>query len=139
MSRPLGMVCAAALLCAVAGCSASSFLLSFVSPGGKQQVVSGSVDQVSVQLQGALSKAGFMVTLSRQDQDVRLSGKTKTGKTFALVLKRQKTSSGENTAISIEWEKDADEQFWLTVVELLASPALSGSPSSGAYDAGSRP
>jgi len=132
-------VCAAALLCAAAGCSASSFLLSFVSPNGKQQVVSGSVDQVSAQLRGALSNTGFMVAMSRQDQDVRLSGKTKTGKTFVLVLKRQKTGSGDNTAISIEWEKDADEQFWLTVVELLASPALSGNPSSVAYDASRHP
>ena len=139
MSRPLGIVCAAALLCAAAGCSASSFLLSFVSPNGKQQVVSGSVDQVSAQLRGALSNTGFMVAMSRQDQDVRLSGKTKTGKTFVLVLKRQKTGSGDNTAISIEWEKDADEQFWLTVVELLASPALSGNPSSVAYDASRHP
>jgi hypothetical protein len=139
MSRPLGMVCAAALLVAAAGCSASSFLLSFVSPSGKQQVVSGSVDQVAARLQGALSNAGFMVALSRHEQDVRLSGRTKTGKTFVLVLKRQKNDKGESTAISVEWVKDEDEQFWLTVVELLASPAFSGTAFSDAQAAGSHP
>jgi len=130
------MVCAAALLCTAAGCSANSFLLSFVNPSGKQQVVSGSVDQVSAQLQGALSNAGFMVAMTRTDQDMRLSGKTKSGKTFILVLKRQKTGNSESTAVSVEWQKDEDEQFWLTVVELLASPALSGNPPSNAYRPG---
>ena len=43
--------------------------------------------------------------------------------TLILVLKRQKTSGGESTAISIEWENEADEQFWLTVLDLLVRPA----------------
>ena len=123
MSRCMGMVCAAALLLAAAGCSAGSFLASFASPGGKQQVVSGSVDQVSVKLQGALSNAGFAVTANRQGEDVRLVGRTKAGKKFALLLKQRKTETGESTAISVEWEQDADEQFWLTVLELLAASA----------------
>ncbi len=121
MSRHIGMIGAAALLVVAAGCSASSFLLSFASPNGKQQVVSGSVDQVSMKLQGTLSHAGFAVTSNRQGEDVRLAGVTKSGKKFALLLKRQKTNNGENTVVSVEWEKDADEQFWLTVLEMLAA------------------
>ena len=57
MSRRTGMVCAAALLFAAMGCSAGSFLLSWVGSGGKQQVVSGSVDQVSANLQAACAKS----------------------------------------------------------------------------------
>jgi hypothetical protein len=57
------------------------------------------------------------------DGTIKLSGETKSHKRFALVLKRQKTTSGESTAISIEWENEADEQFWLTVLDLLVRPA----------------
>ncbi len=122
--RRLGMVCAAALLLAAAGCSAGSFLLSFMGSGGKQQVVSGSVDQVSANLKAALDKVNIIVTVNPQaDGAIKLCGETKKHKRFALLLKRQKTYGGESTAISIEWEDEADEQFWLTVLDLLVQPA----------------
>jgi hypothetical protein len=57
------------------------------------------------------------------DGTVKLNGQTKSGKRFALLLKRQATSQGENTAISVEWEKDADEEFWTIVLGLLVNPA----------------
>jgi hypothetical protein len=119
----MGVVCAAALLWVAAGCSANSFLLSFFGSDGKQHVVTGSVDQVSANLQAALGRVGIAASLNQQGDDVRLVGTSKSGKKFALVLKRQMTNGGENTAVSVECERDADEQFWLTVVELLASPA----------------
>ncbi len=123
MSRRLGIVCAAALLFAAAGCSASSFFLSWVGSGGKQQVVAASLDDVSAHLQASLNKIHILVAVSPMDEDtVKLNGQTKSGKRFALVLKRQKTSSGERTAISIEWEQGADEAFWATVLELLVTP-----------------
>jgi hypothetical protein len=122
MSRCVGMLCAAALVGIAAGCSANSFLLSFIGSDGKQQVVSGSVDQVSTNLQAALSNVGIVATLNKQGDDVRLAGVTKSGKRFALVLKQKKTMSGDSTIISLEWEKDADEQFWATVLELLTAP-----------------
>jgi hypothetical protein len=118
------MVCAAALLFAAAGCSAGAFLLSWMDSGGKQQVVSGSVDQVSANLQAALRNVDIMVAVNQMtDGTIKLAGETKSHKRFALVLKRQKTSGGESTAISIEWENEADEQFWLTVLDLLVRPA----------------
>ena len=124
MSRRTGMVCAAALLFVAAGCSASSFLLSWVGSGGKQQVVSGSIDQVSANLKAALGNVGIIVAVNPLDDGtVKLAGETKSHKRFALVLKRQTTSQGENTAISIEWVNEADEEFWLTVLDLLAKPA----------------
>jgi hypothetical protein len=125
----MGVVCAAALLFAVAGCSAASLLLSWSGSGGKQQVVSGSVDQTSANLQAELKNMGILVSASQVGEDVRLIGETKSHKRFVLILKQRQTSSGESTAISIEWEKDADEQFWLTVLEQLAAPAPLGSPS----------
>jgi hypothetical protein len=132
----MGVVCAAALLFAAAGCSAASLLLSWSGSGGKQQVVSGSVDQTSANLQAALKDVGIIVSASQVGEDVRLIGETKSHKRFVLVLKRRQTSGGESTAISIEWEKDADEQFWLTVLEQLAAPAPLGASSTSASSPG---
>lgn len=132
MSGRLGIVCAAALLFAGAGCSATSFLLSWVGSGGKQEVVSGSLDEVSARLQASLSKINIIVAVNPMDEDtVKLRGQTKSGKRFALLLKRQKTSRGESTAISIEWESDADEAFWASVLELLVAPAPVSNPAPG--------
>jgi hypothetical protein len=96
-------------------------LIGLTGPGGKQQVVAGSVDQVSANLQAALGRIGVAATSTRDGQDVRIAGSTRSGRKFALLLRRQKTDAGERTAVAIEWEKDADEQFWLTVVQLLLS------------------
>jgi hypothetical protein len=123
MSRRTEMVCAAALLLAAAGCSASSFLLSWVGSGGKRQVVSGSLNDVAAHLQASLDKLNIIVAVNPMDNDtIKLNGQTKSGKRFALVLKRQMTSQGESTAISVEWEKDADEEFWAIVLGLLVNP-----------------
>lgn len=132
MSRHLGMVCAAALLFAAVGCSASSFLLSWVGSGGKRQVVSGSINDVAAHLQASLGKAHIIVAVNPMDKDtVKLSGITKSGKRFGLVLKRQMTSHGESTAISAEWD-DPDEEFWATVLEMLVAPppTVNGTPTS---------
>ncbi|MHB1424011.1 MAG: hypothetical protein ACYC3I_12615 [Gemmataceae bacterium] len=124
MSRREGMVCAAALLFVAAGCSANSFLLSWVGSGGKQQVVSGSVNEVAARLKASLNKVNIIVALNPMEEGViKLNGQTKSGQRFALVLKRKTTSHGENTVVSVEWEKDADEQFWATVLQLLVKPA----------------
>jgi hypothetical protein len=123
MTRRVGVVCAAALLLAAAGCSLNSFLVSATGRDGKQQVVAGSVDEVSARLQAALGHVGVAVTATPQGEDMRLAGVTRSGKKFALVLKRQKTDNVERTAIAVEWEKEADEQFWFAVVDLLATTA----------------
>lgn len=133
MSRRLGMVCAAALLIAAVGCSAGSFLLSWVGSGGKRQVVTGSVNDVAARLQASLGKIDIIVAVNPiEDGIVKLNGQTKSGQRFALVLKRQTTNRGESTAISIEWEKDADEEFWAIVLDMLLKPAptTDGTPAS---------
>ncbi len=124
MPRRMGFVYIAALLLAVAGCSTGWFLMSWTGGGGHRQIVSGSVGQVSEQLRVALGKANVIVAVNPiDDGTIRLNGETKSGRRFALVLKQHKTGSAENTAISIEWEKDADEQFWAGVLDLLVKPA----------------
>ena len=135
MSRRMAMVCAAALIIAAAGCEGSSFLLSWVGSGGKRQVVSGSINEVATRVQASLGKIDIVVAVNLMDKDtIKLNGQTKSGKRFALVLKRQATSQGESTAISVEWEKDDDPEFWGIVLDLLAKPGFpaSGTPPSAA-------
>lgn len=122
MSHRTGMLCTA--LFAVVGCSTGSSLQSWVGASGKQRLVSGSVDQAASNLQASLRKIDILVTVNPQgDGVVTLNGETKSRKRFALLLKRHPTSRGESTAVTIEWQTDADEQFWMTVLDLLAQPA----------------
>jgi hypothetical protein len=124
MSRRLGKVCAATLLLAVVGCSAGSFLLSWPGANGKQQILSGSVQDVAERLQVELGKIHVVVAVNPMDNGtIRLNGQTKSGQRFSLVLKRHATSRGEQTALSVEWEKDADEEFWASVLDVLVRPA----------------
>ncbi len=62
---------------------------------------------------------GITVTANKNGQDVRLAGLTRTGKKFALLLKHQRDDGLDNTAVSIVWEGEQDEQFWFTVLQLL--------------------
>jgi hypothetical protein len=135
MLRRMETMCAAALLIAAVGCSAGSFLLSWVGSGGKKQVVTGSINDVAARLQASLGKLNIIVAVNPMDNDtIKLNGQTKSGQRFALVLKRQTTSQGESTAITVEWEKDADEEFWATVLELLVKPeaAAASTPAAAA-------
>jgi hypothetical protein len=131
MLRRAGSIVAAAVLAAVTGCTPGSFLVALQGGNGKQQVVAGSVDQVSANLQAALGRLGISATATRQGEgDIRLSGVTKKGKQFYLVLKRKQTDAGERTAISVEWADGADEEFWLSVVQLFTAPPPSVNQSS---------
>jgi hypothetical protein len=110
------------MLAAAMGCTTDSFLVAWPGQGGKQQVVSGSVDQVSAKLRAALGNMGVNVTADQEGTNVRLTGATKSGKKFSLLLKQQYVGGGQRTAIVVDWEKDADEEFWLAVVQLMAPP-----------------
>jgi hypothetical protein len=116
------MVGAGLLLVAAAGCMNGSFLASWPGPGGKQQIVSGSVDQVSAKLRASLGNVGINVTATPDGDNLRLSGVTKSGKKFSLLLKKQYAGGGERTAVTIDWEGEADEEFWLTLVQWVTPP-----------------
>jgi hypothetical protein len=117
----MGGVCAGFLLCAVVGCSLDSFLVSVTGRDGQQQVVAGSADEVSARLQAALGRVGIAATINRRGEDVRVVGKTRSGKDFALVLHEQTTSSGRQTAVGIEWQGAAEEGFLLSIMDVVAT------------------
>jgi hypothetical protein len=125
MSRRLKKACAAAaLLLAIVGCSADSLFLSWTGSGGKRQIIAGSVDEVAQRLKVELDKIHILVAVNPMDDGtVKLNGQTKSGRRFALVLKQHNTKAGASTALSVEWEKDADEQFWASVLDLMVKPA----------------
>ncbi len=125
MSRFMGIVCASALLVAVTGCSLDSFALSFLGPCGNKRVVAGSVDSVSARLQEGLSEVGIAALATRQDGEVRLVGVAKSGTMFRLMLNRERTKGPEKTAITVRWDRAADEQFWRLVGKILEAPAPS--------------
>jgi hypothetical protein len=112
------MVFAGALLCAAAGCSLDAFLAT-VGPGGRSLYAAGSVDQVSASLKASLGNAGIDLSESRNGTDVRLAGRTKSGKKFALVLKQQYAGGGQRTSVAVEWEDAADGEFWGLVGDIL--------------------
>jgi hypothetical protein len=126
MSRPVGAVCAVTLLLA-AGCSSLALMLSGPRPERKQQVIACPMDQVSAHLQATLGRAGITVTTTPEGQGLRLDGITRLGRKFVLRLTRQPTDMGEKTRITLDWETDPDEQFWLTVLEMLVPLAPPGS------------
>jgi hypothetical protein len=77
---------------------------------------------VSAKLRAALGNVGVSVTANQEGDNVRLAGTTKSGKKFSLLLKQQYSGGGQRTAITIDWEGEADEEFWLTVVQWMAPP-----------------
>jgi hypothetical protein len=122
MSRHAGMVCAGALLCAAAGCSLEAFLVSIPGPVGKSRSLVGSVDEVSANLQTMLGNAGITMIETRQRREVRLTGVTRSGVEFALLLHQQYSTGRPRTLVTVEWKDGPDAEFWEMFVEMLASP-----------------
>jgi hypothetical protein len=127
MSRRVGAVCAGLLLAAVAGCSFDSFLVPFGGPRLRHQVVAGPVGEVADRLEAALSEAGIPVLTKQHGRELRVAGMTKAGKVFCVHLSQENGEGEERTRITVQWDRDVDEEFWWKVVEPLALPT--GEPS----------
>jgi len=121
MSRLTVFVCAALLL-ATAGCTLDSLFVSFVGPGRKEESFSGTRDRTEATLAAALTRLDIKFVRRQNGEEVRLIGRTKGEKAFALVLQEQKKDNGPRTVVGIEWDKEADEGFWLYLVQALLQP-----------------
>ena len=118
MTRCLGLCGLTVLLC-VLGCLPGAFV---VPPPEREQariVVHDSVAHVYGTLQDGLSDLGILVIPKKVDQDQRLIGVTKAGKTYRLHLRPGKNLRSESTVVSIEWGGGPDPQFCQTVIKLL--------------------
>jgi hypothetical protein len=108
----------AAFLC-VLGCSHDQLLVSPAVQEYSGVVVPRSVGYVSATLQDALFDAGIPVVAKRDGYNQRLVGMTKSGKVFCLHLRPLPEARNQSTVVSVEWGRDADEQFWNTINDLL--------------------
>jgi hypothetical protein len=124
MFKKCGPVCAA--LCCLflaVGCSLDAFsLAAFGTSKGDGPVVAGSLDVVTATSQKAISDMGLFVSVNRDRESAKLTSTTAGGKRFTLVLKSRKTDHGDETQVSIQWEKEADEAFWLQLAAVVAAP-----------------
>jgi hypothetical protein len=105
------------LLLASAGCS----LTPLLAPHPEQQVVADPIDRVATRIQDGLSEAGVPVLTKRVGGEVRLAGMTKSGKVFCLHLYAKKLEGAEKTLVRVQWDREADEPFWQTVLRISAA------------------
>ncbi len=89
-------------------------------PRRQQLVVAGSVKVVASCLQDALTDAGIFVESRQVRGDRRLAGMTKEQKVFCFHLKPEKAEGKEKTQITLQWDREADEDLWRTIVLPLA-------------------
>ncbi len=73
-----------------------------------------------MRLKDAINGAGIMVQDKYVAEDFRLAGITKKDKGFCIHLRQDPRDTGAKTLVSIHWEKEADEEFWRTIVLPLA-------------------
>ena len=130
MTKSHGLVGAACVcLFFVSGCTLDSFSLNVFGTGkGDGPVVAGSLDMVAASTQKVLGDMKLFVTTHRDSDTVKLTSTTPGGKRFTLVLKARKTDHGDETTVNIQWEKDADDAFWLQLAANLARPAVAPPP-----------
>jgi hypothetical protein len=124
MSHHLGMVCAAALLGAVAaGCTNHAFLAPPATAARYRQVVDGSLEKVSAILEVGLSEASVPVLVKRRSTEVRLAGKSRSGKVFCLSVKPEQSRKGQRCSVTVQWDRAPDDELWQTVVDILTAEA----------------
>ena len=125
MARPYGLIGAAGVcLLLVAGCVQDTFSLTALATAKSDgPVIAGSLDATTVAAQRTLrDDMSLFVTMHRANDTVNLTSTTASGKRFTLTLKNRKTDHGEETQASIQWEKDADDAFWIQLAANLTKP-----------------
>lgn len=130
MARSHGLVGVSCVAVFLVGCAIDSFSLSALGTakddGGP--VVVGSVDVAAASTQKALGDMGLFVSMKRDGDTARLTSTTPGGKRFTLTLKARKTEHGDETQVSIKWEKEADDAFWAQFALVLAGRRPAAAP-----------
>ena len=124
MLKKYGLI-GAALPCLflLAGCTLDAFsLAAFGTAKGDGPVVAGSLEVVTAASQKAMGDMGLFVSVRRDGESAKLTSTTPGGKRFTLVLKSRKTDHGDETQVSIQWEKEADQAFWLQLTTAIVAP-----------------
>jgi hypothetical protein len=130
MRKSYGLIGAASLcLFMASGCALDSFsLTAFTASKGDGPVVQGSLNAVASTAQKAMGEMGLFVSVRRDAESAKLTSTTPSGKRFTLVLKAHKTDHGDETQVSIQWEKEADQAFWLQLTAAVVAPKSEQTP-----------
>jgi hypothetical protein len=126
MTHRMGVVCAGILLMAGAGCSSDSLMVAFTRAKPQKLNAEGSVVEVSYRIKDACADAGVALVTKLVGDDLRMAGVTKAGKVFCLHLRKDKAETGESTLIEMQWDREADEEFWRKVLLPMAAPVRTG-------------
>jgi hypothetical protein len=122
MARAAGLLAVLA-----AGCAGSSLHLALpgFGPGGCDDLVlPGPPKAASAAALDTLRGMNLFVSCGRDGEAVRVTSVTPSGRKFTLWFRPKKGDKGEQTAVRIEWAKEADEAFWAQVqVALAAGPS----------------
>jgi hypothetical protein len=116
----MGLLCAGVLL-GVTGCTLDSLTVAW--NGGsvrREQTINGSLASVSASIKDTLVQQGLIFSTSYDDDSMKVQSATN-GQKFWLVAKRKKTATGEQTVVHIDWEKNPDEKFWLSLLEVVGN------------------
>lgn len=107
--------CAVGLVLLIsAGCAMPESVAAFFfqsSPDG-DRVIAGSVDNVSLMMQGTLRRLGLQFDVAEQPDkgEIRLASTGTKGDRFVVVLKQAQSDKGTFTRVHVEWEQKKDQQ-----------------------------
>ncbi len=77
----------------------------------------------SARAQQAFSDMGIFISTGKAENNtIKIVAQSRNGKRFTLTLKGRKTDHGDETQLSIHWEKDADDAFWLELAGAITNP-----------------
>ncbi|HVS37455.1 MAG TPA: hypothetical protein VMS17_17970 [Gemmataceae bacterium] len=124
MTRFFGWLGAAgACLCLLGGCTLDSFSLNAFGTTKGDPVVAASLDATAAMTQKAFNDLQIFFVMNRTDDaTVKIAAQSPSGKRFTLLLKARKTDHGDETQLTIHWDKDADDAFWLRLAAAIAAP-----------------
>jgi hypothetical protein len=113
----------------LAGCQGNGGILTgFLQQGPDGQVVAGSLENVTMNTQGTLSRLGLIAVSTREGDAIRIKSKTKTGEEFSLLLTREKTpQGGEQTRIRVEGAVKVGDDLHVSLMSDLTKTASPGS------------
>ena len=96
----------------IAGCAVPEYFQAFFfqSSADGDRVIAGSVDNVSLSIQGSLRRLGLQFDVTEEPGLVRIASRSASGNRFVLILKQEQTDRGVFTRVHMEWEQNKDER-----------------------------
>jgi hypothetical protein len=108
------------LLLAAAGCVHDVSLIRPWGAGRYTRTVPAAPPRVASVLEAGFSGCGVMVLVKRQDDEIRLVGRTKANEVFCAHVRPEKATAARSS-ITVEWDGQPDEELWGALLEWLTT------------------